>query len=434
MNFEMSEVDLQLVMTCVSPGCSVTPFAQPPPSIEQVSARYHVLMFALYPPSKANEKYCESNNSMIRCQTEKDLRQIWDLLIPNNVPYSLNWTDLFPISSDTNNKAILQENMLPLLALDGNEANSLMTSFFERFKSSVKNSTTANYTPICYVCGKICQQAFNFFLKIGSIRHERSLSEIFDIGLYFIGGYYFIALVNAPHPSYRRTSRNAPLAKDSCIQAAKTVGGMLQCVLKAAGNVNIESLTDMTLCCMKSTNMTQEEIDMINGGRQWLTNILYGEDYQLQGYFPEKQMHLRNVQAHKFEVQTVIRKWKDISILVLNTILMNGELYLDLPAYDNVLMVWFNRLGPDGFVTFMCDGVAARLVDPAFDERLWMEWFHRLGPDGFVTFMCDGVAARLVDPAFDARLMVWFHILGPDGFVTFIHVRWSSCKTCRPRF
>ena len=89
------------------------------------------------------------------------------------------------------------------------------------------------------------------------------------------------------------------------------------------------------------------------------------------------------------------------------------------PDFDERLMVWFHRLGPAGFVTFMSGGVAARLVDPAFDARL-MVWFNILGPAGFVTFMSDGVAARLVDPAFDARLMVWYDRLQVGPFIKFI--------------
>ena len=40
-------------------------------------------------------------------------------------------------------------------------------------------------------------------------------------------------------------------------------------------------------------------------------------------------------------------------------------------------------------------GLASRLQDPAFTDSL-NTWLAVLGPAGFVTFMCGGVAARLV--------------------------------------
>jgi hypothetical protein len=44
-----------------------------------------------------------------------------------------------------------------------------------------------------------------------------------------------------------------------------------------------------------------------------------------------------------------------------------------------------------------------------------------LKPAGFVTFMRDGVAARLHDTAFTDSLNNWLAVLGPAGFVTFMN-------------
>jgi hypothetical protein len=62
--------------------------------------------------------------------------------------------------------------------------------------------------------------------------------------------------------------------------------------------------------------------------------------------------------------------------------------------------------GNAGFVTFMCNGVAARLGDSTFTDLL-EEWRGVLGNAGFVTFMCDSVAARLGDSTFTDLLEEW---------------------------
>jgi hypothetical protein len=65
----------------------------------------------------------------------------------------------------------------------------------------------------------------------------------------------------------------------------------------------------------------------------------------------------------------------------------------------------------------MRGGLAARLLDPAFEAKLF-EWRDLLGPK-FQTIMSNELAARLLDPAFEAKLFEWRDLLGPK-FQTFI--------------
>ena len=88
-------------------------------------------------------------------------------------------------------------------------------------------------------------------------------------------------------------------------------------------------------------------------------------------------------------------------------------------AFDALLRNWLELLGQDKFVTFICDGIAARLGNAAFEAQL-RNWLELLGKDKFVTFICNSIAARLTDDAFDARLRRWLELLGKDKFVTFI--------------
>ena len=95
-------------------------------------------------------------------------------------------------------------------------------------------------------------------------------------------------------------------------------------------------------------------------------------------------------------------------------------------AFTVWLDLWFDRLGKDMFVTFICGSVACRFNDDAF--TVWLDlWFERLGKDMFVTFICDSVACRFHDAAFTVWLDLWFDRLGKQKFVTFV----GSSVSCR---
>jgi hypothetical protein len=65
----------------------------------------------------------------------------------------------------------------------------------------------------------------------------------------------------------------------------------------------------------------------------------------------------------------------------------------------------------------MCDGVASKLLDDAFNSRM-IEWRQLLGTDKFATWMCNGVASKLLDDAFNACMLEWRELVGTDKFVT----------------
>jgi hypothetical protein len=88
-------------------------------------------------------------------------------------------------------------------------------------------------------------------------------------------------------------------------------------------------------------------------------------------------------------------------------------------AFKAELHYWFDKLDKKQFVTFMCNGIAARLTDEAFKAELHY-WFDKLDKKQFVTFMCNGIAARLTNEAFKAELHYWFDKLGKDKFVSFM--------------
>jgi hypothetical protein len=72
----------------------------------------------------------------------------------------------------------------------------------------------------------------------------------------------------------------------------------------------------------------------------------------------------------------------------------------------------------------MCDSVAARLGNAAFEARL-LFWFDKLVdvPNAFVTFMSNSMASRLgrdTSGEFQSCLVEWFEVLGRHQFVTFM--------------
>jgi hypothetical protein len=97
-------------------------------------------------------------------------------------------------------------------------------------------------------------------------------------------------------------------------------------------------------------------------------------------------------------------------------------------AFTDSLNTWLGVLGNAGFVTFMCNGVAARLHDPAFADSL-NTWLGVLGPKKFASFVRGSCACRLTIPAFTDSLSRWLRLLGPDKFVAIISrglaARWT---------
>jgi hypothetical protein len=77
------------------------------------------------------------------------------------------------------------------------------------------------------------------------------------------------------------------------------------------------------------------------------------------------------------------------------------------------------ELGEERFVTFMCDGVAKRLLNNDFHTRMtW--WLGDLGVERFVTFMGNGVAMRLLSRQFNTFLNVCRRKLHIKKFVSLI--------------
>jgi hypothetical protein len=90
---------------------------------------------------------------------------------------------------------------------------------------------------------------------------------------------------------------------------------------------------------------------------------------------------------------------------------------------------WYDKLGPEAFVTFMSNNsVASRLQDADFIEAV-NYWYDKLGPEAFVTFMSrNSVASRLKDPSFNQRLNSWYEALGTEHLVKLMHINGIAAR------
>jgi hypothetical protein len=207
-------------------------------------------------------------------------------------------------------------------------------------------------------------------------------------------------------------SGNHSIGREVFSESMKIMNTIGRCCSKA--NVSADFVEESIT---KELKVSPEEVMHKQNARIFMTRFLYGNE---SGIFPPAHMHLRHVNAHMPAIQTQLNKWRDdYGMKVVWSILLNGDIYLDTMRHKERLEYWLSKLGPDRFVTFICDSGACRLLNDQFHERLEY-WLSKLGPDRFVTFICGSGACRLLNDQFHERLEYWLSKMGPDRFVTFI--------------
>jgi hypothetical protein len=74
------------------------------------------------------------------------------------------------------------------------------------------------------------------------------------------------------------------------------------------------------------------------------------------------------------------------------------------------------------------DSVASRLQDAGFVEAV-NYWYDKLGPEAFVTVICNNcMASRLKDPSFNQRLNSWHEALGTERFVKLMSINGIAAR------
>jgi len=346
-----------------------------------------LLVLGLYPNAKADIKRV--------CATEHEML---DLLKFDNV----DWVDFVPLSSRSTN-AVIDQRIVESFADD----EELVRDYCRRFAEHL--SADANAMGCVYIAGGTCQAAFEKAIKMEIITREVCLSATHDISIMSIGGKRFIVLEHAPHPSWHLVMGREPKAVRIFKETMCTFNGM-RCWCAAPGEAPLDECVHAALGDLADTFAARAS------ARPFLTELLYKKSTD---HFSPKHAHLRHMDAHLPKVQVLLRKWHERGPKVLQSILMSGDLYTDLVGRDAALEKWFIKLGPKAFPTFMCNGIASRIGEEAF-EKVLERWFNKLGPKAFPTFMCNGIASRIGEEAFEKVLERWFNKLGPKAFPTFM--------------
>ncbi|KAG5186603.1 hypothetical protein JKP88DRAFT_254477 [Tribonema minus] len=351
-------------------------------------ADVQLINFALYPGPRAQTE---------TARTEKEMRKLL------NAGVEMAWVDLCCISANVRND-IIDQGVIASWVVD----DEIIHDFYHRFSLQL---AAAASIPFVYIAGRTCQAAFERMITLGFISRMEELSSL-GVTLCEAGDFCFAAIEGRPHPSHHLVTGREVSVTGIFEETIAMINGVVSCC--ASGDL---SPGNTSRCLIAAMSIDEEELAVRMRGREYRTHLLYSSS---SGRFPLRDIHLRNVKAHLPEVRATLSKWAERGINTLMSILRSGNIYLDLPAYNSTLDVWFERLGAARFVTFMCNGIAARLLNPLFAARLEI-WFERLGAARFVTFMCDSIAPRLLDPLFAARLEIWFERLGAAArFVTFM--------------
>jgi hypothetical protein len=220
-------------------------------------------------------------------------------------------------------------------------------------------------------------------------------------------------MIDQPHPSWPLVSRGDPIAIASVRLAMRLLKGLLdetreRATMEEARMLAMMDETERLRVERRAVFMARIGIQ----GERWPTKISHFRDAPYDN--DEFDAQLTELLAYGLD-PAQLRSVMSRSLF--NRPLQRGA--------REALKLWFEVLGAEKFVTFMCDGVASALASPnfaAFEGRL-RYWLEVLGAKGFVTFMCGSVAAALASPdfaSFEARLRYWLEVLGAKGFVTFM--------------
>ena len=376
-----SDAIVHMQRCCIKPNATAT--AVRFEVVPEKKGEQNLMVFGLYPPSK----FIENPNCKAQCRTEGEMQQAFRDM---KSFAQIAWIDLCVLSSDGKNADLCQVEMSHF------SSNKEMLRFAHRDISSQLRNSNDGVVPVMYVAGRTCSTAFRELQKMHLLQEMQKVDEKF--GVYRSHCEHsqkdFIAVVR-PHPSHFLMTGRSP------IETAIFNDTML--ILSSCKGA--DKTFDQNSLRKRMRELDAERyalLEMRKNEQRWLTKRLYGNDYNRHGWFRDEHMHLRFLPLEDDNVkQSMENLLNTFSKEIVGIILRTSTLYKRLG--DDLLQrlkFWFNELQAERFVTFMCNGVAARLGDVLFDEKL-REWHDKLQAERFVTFMCDSVAARLGDVLFD---------------------------------
>ena len=263
-----------------------------------------------------------------------------------NVLGSFNffWNDLIPYAPDQNRDV---DQMLLRTLLDDGLLSELVVAYEQRMQNFITSEQSKGRTALVVVAGTTANAAYRLFPL-----PDDPVLNVFPVAGFKIVQYRrFTALLDVPHPSAHLMKGMAPVPAAIFKESIAVAGALL---------VNPRSTSDELLRQVSASAQNRHD-----------NNAHAIAELKLPGcegsWFSPEFRHLRYIDWTIVlpVVQDMLRRMTMDSIWQL---LKNGSLTSRLhdPAFTDSLNTWLGVLGNDGFVTFMCNGVAARLHDPAF--------------------------------------------------------------------
>jgi hypothetical protein len=320
--------------------------------------------------------------------------------------YNFDWNDLYPVAPHVGTKCTdvdlgamhchIKERLPAAL--------ELVTAWAERMEALVERERAhGNAAPVVIWAGETVNLAREWLAELGIVRRMHGEAEFATPWCRVVTTDRFVSVEDAVHPSAHLQAGGEEAARClfqdtyACLEA-------LRCAPHADADALLVTMGEAAGARRAAMVGALDALGIPHDG----------------GWLDVNVRHLRLVTNWSNpELLASLKRLKEsMSDSFVDVLCFAPACHLNVEFVKRMLK-WRNLLGSDKFVTFMCDSVASKLLDDAFNARM-LEWRDLLGSDKFVTFMCNGVASKLLDDAFNARMLEWRDLLGSDKFVTFM--------------
>ena len=342
---------------------------------------------ALYPPAKA-EASAQHDNHTSRVVAG----QLGD--------HAFDWIDVFPYSPKVQSGDLDQYKLANQLKTDHSYGKDWLRRLMDRIR---EEHGVGNLHPVVYIAGKTCQQQWD--------AHGPPPKEVLGDHITLchtpLDQIPFIAVVGRPHPSAAMKT-----AKEQAkIDFATTMSILRACRLLLAKSTPMADLvrrmSTMLSTAEQNRLVGQSKVQASFGVREWSTRWSM---LRLLRYDEPGVVEIFQWMGERFG------NTKKLGILLKTSI--TNRLGID-PALTTRVKYLIETHGIDSVTTLLCDGVAARLMEPDFWARMRL-LIETYGIDSVTTLLCNGVAARLMEPEFWARLRLLIETHGIDSVTTLL--------------
>ena len=309
------------------------------------------------------------------------------------------WNDLFPIAPGSDETCANLNSCGMLNELESrivertHEAHAFVESWHARLVDFVKSQRkVGNKPPVVIWVGRIANKALKWLVDLKSVQTtEKFGTPWYDVR--FNTELSVLSLEGAVHPSAFLQAHGGSTFSRHRFNDTFAFAEVLR---KNADQGFSDAFAQMAEDAQSRTNLMVSALDSLGVPH-------------LNGFLAFEHRRIRLVNWPNTQIVDELKVLRDAFGYGFLDFLSSLPACRVVPAYVRSMVEWHVLLGTK-FATMMCDGVAARFVDDAFNARM-VEWHGLLGTK-FATMMCDSVAARFVDDAFNARMVEWHGLLG----------------------